>query len=432
MPDAMQWLDLTRQNGMSLGLKNTHTLIQRLNVDFNSTKIIHVAGSNGKGTACSLMAATLTLSGITNLMFTSPHVSRIEERFRLDSRPISQELFHSVLEELYEATRGKSERENIELTFFEATFLISVICAVRTNVEVIIVETGLGGRLDATRCIPADVCMLTSISCEHTEILGETLAEVAAEKAAIARPNKPIIIRDMEEKSFKESVLFQCNNAGDESIGELKSPAIPHFMSIPKNCSIKDEAEILVKKLFEIMNLPIQHLENAKRLVKWPARMHLVEQKSNLYLLDAAHNPSGLLRVLPELIQKIKSESPIINDKLIWTLIFGTSPQKELDLMMESISALCVEIPPVRICLTKPLGGRYPGVETELLRRYDWPIENVHEFENVDKVLHYLERDESFSNGLIVSLGSLYLQGNILKNLGLDSDEELSILPKQS
>ena len=82
MSEVSQWLDLTRQNGMALGLVNTYAMIQRLNLDFSSTKIIHVAGSNGKGSACSLMAASLTLSGISNLMFSSPHVSRIEERFR--------------------------------------------------------------------------------------------------------------------------------------------------------------------------------------------------------------------------------------------------------------------------------------------------------------------------------------------------------------
>ncbi|MDP6333040.1 MAG: Mur ligase family protein [Candidatus Poseidoniaceae archaeon] len=432
MPNAKQWLDLTRQNGMSLGLTNTHAMIQRLNLDFSSMKIIHVAGSNGKGTTCSLMAASLTLSGVSNLMFTSPHVSRIEERFRINSVPISNELFNSILEEIYEAARSKAGQESIELTFFETTFLIATVCAIKSNVEFMIVETGLGGRLDATRCIPADACLLTSISCEHTDILGDTLGEITAEKAAIARPNKPIIIRDMGDESFRKAVMLQCNNAGNESIDEIKDSAIPHFVTIPEKCNIKDEAEILVKKLFEIMDLSVQHLEEAKNKVRWPARMQLIETKSNLFLLDAAHNPSGLLRVLPELIEKINTLSPMVDGKQTWTLIFGTSPQKKLEEMLEYVSQLCNQMPPTRICLTKPLGGRYPGTETHLLAQYEWPIENIQQFESAEKVLESLSQNNPSSNGLIVSLGSLYLQGNILKHLGLDDNEELSILPKQS
>ena len=189
---------------------------------------------------------------------------------------------------------------------------------------------------------------------------------------------------------------------------------------------------MLVKKLFELINLPLQDLVDAKKLVKWPARMHFIEEKSNLFLLDAAHNPSGLKRVLPELIDNIRNLSPMVDNKSIWTLIFGTSPQKELDEMLDYVSQLCSSIPPIRICITKPLGGRYPGVDTELLARHEWQIKDVQQFENAENILEILLQKDPSYNGLIVSIGSLYLQGNILKNLGLDGDEELSILPKQS
>ena len=160
--------------------------------------------------------------------------------------------------------------------------------------------------------------------------------------------------------------------------------------------------------------------------------MQLVRAESNLFLLDAAHNPSGLLRVLPELKENIKNLSPITDNNQNWTLIYGTSPQKNLYEMLDYVSQLCSPIPPNKICLTKPLGGRYPGVDTSILAHYQWPIDEVKEFDNAEKVLDYLSQYNPSENGLIVSLGSLYLQGNILNYLGLDSDEELSILPKQS
>ena len=109
-------------------LKNTHEMIQRLDLDLQQKKIIHVAGSNGKGTACALMSASLTLSGYSNLLFTSPHVSRGRKR-RIDCKPISKDDFDFALKEIYHLSKGETESDLIKLTFFEVTFLVSLICA---------------------------------------------------------------------------------------------------------------------------------------------------------------------------------------------------------------------------------------------------------------------------------------------------------------
>ena len=116
--------------------------------------------------------------------------------------------------------------------------------------------------------------------------------------------------------------------------------------------------------------------------------------------------------------ENIKKLSPIIDNNQTWTLIYGTSPQKNLHEMLDYVSQLCSPIPPNKICLTKPLGGRYPGVDTSILAQYQWPIDEVKEFDNAEKVLDYLSQYNPSENGLVVSLGSLYLQGNILNYLG--------------
>ena len=100
--------------------------------------------------------------------------------------------------------------------------------------------------------------------------------------------------------------------------------------------------------------------------------------------------------------------------------------------MIDLIFDLCNGIEPSKICLTKPQGGRYPGVELNVLREYNWPTDNVFEFEEVQSTIQFIQSNDVLQNGLIVSLGSLYLQGNILQYLKLDSDEQLSLLPKQS
>ena len=432
MSDARNWLEMTKLNGMSLDLKNTFSIIKKLNLDFQSKKVIHVAGSNGKGTVCALMSASLTLSGISNLMFTSPHVSRIEERFRVNCKPISKEDFEYGLNEIYQLSQGGNNSDRVELTFFEVTFLVSLVCAFKSEVEVIILETGLGGRLDATRCVPADICLLTSITNEHTDILGERIEDIASEKAAIARPNIPIIVRDMNTLEFRNAVLYEAENAGNVNLGERKFPALPKFVEIQDNVSTREEAQILANEVLQLIDLPSNMLKKANSMLTWPARLQQFTHNSNSYLLDAAHNPSGLARILPELKNIIKASSPKVDEKLKWTLIFGTSPQKELTKMIDLIFDLCNGIRPSKICLTKPQGGRYPGVELDVLRSYNWPTDSVLEFEEIQSTIQFIESNDALENGLIVSLGSLYLQGNILQYLKLDSDEHLSLLPKQS
>lgn len=432
MSDIRGWLEITKKNGMSLELKNTYEMIQRLDLDFTTKKIIHVAGSNGKGTACALMSASLTLSGYSNLLFTSPHVSRVEERVRINCKPISKDDFDFALKEIYHLSKGGTESDLIKLTFFEVTFLVSLICAFRSKVDVIILETGLGGRFDATRCVPADICLLTSITCEHTDVLGDKIEDIASEKAAIARPDKPIIIRDMKSLKFRNAVLYEVENAGNVNLNEQKLPALPTFVEISDNISTREEALILADEVLQSIDLPNKMLKKANAMLIWPARLQQFTHDLNSYLLDAAHNPSGLARIIPELKDIIKTSAPKVDGELRWTLIFGTSPQKELNKMIDLIFDLCNGIEPNKICLTKPQGGRYPGVELNVLREYNWPTDNVFEFEEVQSTIQFIQSNDVLQNGLIVSLGSLYLQGNILQYLKLDSDEQLSLLPKQS
>ena len=230
----------------------------------------------------------------------------------------------------------------------------------------------------------------------------------------------------MKDKGYRKAVLNQVENAGNEEIGESPMPALVIFVSISDQCTIKNETEILVIELFNSIDLPTHKVNQANMLLRWPAMLQLISTNSNSFLLDAAHNPSGLSRVLPELKELIEQNSSS------WTLLFGTSPQRELDLMIDLVFDLCSHNPPNAICLTKPHCGRYPGVETRILSNYNWPSEPVLEFDNASMALEYLTKEATADIGLIVSIGSLYLQGNILKELGLDGDEELSLLPKQS
>ena len=427
MPSTLtirEWLESTKKSGMALGLENTLIILSSLKLRFDDTQIIHVAGSNGKGTLCSLMATELTLNKVSNVLFSSPHLCRVEERIRLDGRPISSNEFDNAIKQVQDA----AEHLSIMPTFFEATFLATMIVTAEIKPKFLILETGLGGRLDATRCAPADIAILTSITKEHTDILGDDIYQIIGEKAAIARPGKCIIARDMEITGYRQTVKEAAKTCSRSELNEKSGVAKCKFVTIPENMSIIDEAELLAKAAFETLGLENQNFIEAKQIVNWPARLQeLSLTTGHRLILDAAHNPSGLKRVQQSLIQIGKKD----NHADYITLVFGTSPQQELETMLQLVNEICKSFSSVSLYLTKPHGGRYPGLEPDNLAKFEWDCDAIYTYPNVTTAIDEILSDENNQGGVIISLGSLYLQGNILNHLGKNSDDDLSLLPKQ-
>ena len=160
--------------------------------------------------------------------------------------------------------------------------------------------------------------------------------------------------------------------------------------------------------------------------------MHLLsnnETSTHPFLLDAAHNPSGLRRIIPELERFISLHAPKTDNGPLWTLLFGTSPQQSLAEFLSPLHELCRRMPPKQILLTQPQGGRYPGVEVEILAEQQWSIPPL-KFASASQVVETLRTHSEAEIGLVVSLGSLYLQGNLLNIFDWTSDENLSLFAK--
>ena len=419
-----QWLESTNVNGMALGLENTFSILSSLNIDLSKTQIIHVAGSNGKGTLCSLMAASMSLNNDSNLLFSSPHLCRVEERIRINGKPVSKKEFDQAIE----LVRISSEKKSINLTFFETTFLAAMAITSIIKPKFLILETGLGGRLDATRCPPADLAILTTISKEHTDVLGNDIYQIIREKAAIARPGKPLIAREMPIPNFQNTVIDCAANCANIELDEKPENVDCKFIQINDNYTILQEAELLAREAFAILKIDATKLAEAKNIVNWPARLQELNLPSgHRIILDAAHNPSGLIRVSNELIEMARSRN--VENKL--TLIFGTSPQQELEKMLSLINDFCRNFSDVEIYLTKPQGGRYPGIEPKDLATFDWIDCSIQIGDEVAIVIDNILARKPADVGTILSIGSLYLQGNILNHLGKNSDDDLHLLPKQ-
>jgi len=408
MSNIRQWLEQTKRRGMKLGLERVHAAHKSLIQSYDAT-IIHVAGSNGKGTACALMATHLNRLNKTTVMFTSPHLVHLEERIRIDGRPISEQQFDIYLSQIQQTELDLG----IELTFFEVTFLASYLCVRDLNPDVFIVETGLGGRFDATRILPADLCLLTSIQLEHRDILGDTLAEIAAEKAAIARPQKPMFVRDIEDTEARSAVENEAHNAGQEPLGEIPSPANVEWITIDSKSSMKEEALMLVKVALSHLNFKIDSIDESMQSLNWPGRMQHIEPMSwgGSLFVDAAHNPSGLKRVLPSITERVAS-------KMEWCLVFGCTPQDDLDAFVQPLLDLCKKHPPSNILLTIPQTGRYPGVSFSELRRLDWSCEQaiIHAPTPHEAKLSLEHLQPEYT----LAIGSLYLIGELFEALEIN------------
>ena len=418
------WLNSTKKRGMALGLANTHRAVLALGVMPDRCEVVHVAGSNGKGTFAATLSAAMTLEGVRHVVFTSPHLIRVEERIRVDGVPVESEAFDRAVGRVKEM----SERMGIPLTFFEVTFLAALVIARTLEVEAMVVETGLGGRLDATRVVNADVCVVTALSLEHTDVLGATLPAIAREKAAIARPNQPVLVRRPEASEVREAVVSEVEAAGNPELGEAKRPGRLEWVEVEEAATAAQEGMALAQAVWPRLTSTAGRPFPVFRGVQWPARMQTVAspgRPETTYLLDGAHNPSGMLKSCRELMTRAEVNGGP------WALLIGSTPQEDMEVMLEPLAELCSIRPPDVVVITVPQGGRYPGVEGQVMKAH---LEKVgiaadHVHEQPSDAVQSLETNPRPLE-TILSIGSLYLQGNVLCALGLDGQEALSVRAK--
>ena len=399
------WLDERMLMGVKLGLENCATLLSRLgnpHLDFPS---IHVAGSNGKGSVCVQLSATACASGLTTGLFTSPHLVTVEERIRIDGRPISPETFDKLLSSVRDAAEMEPE---CSPTYFETTFLVAMIAFSEAGIERGIIETGLGGRLDATRMVEADLCILTTISKEHSEFLGDTLAEIAAEKAAIHRPGVPLIALQHDDLLVRRVIE---GTAGDDLSW------LPRSQTGSKWSSHAAMVEATAA------HLGWQALTED---CFWPGRSAGYGKDwmdGVVTHLSAAHNAESLASDLAEVV------SPSV-------VLLGLSKKADLRATLEPVvAAFCNEDRFIRLILTETTSGRDPSVSVEELSTTLESMGVIHTLNNVERSPEKAfemggEMARELKSELLV-IGSVYLIGDLLGYVvdrdGLDLWDELTV-----
>ena len=286
--------------GQQPGLDRIRRLLGRLGDPQEKLKFVHIAGSNGKGSTAAMLSSVLTAAGLKTGQYTSPHLWRFHERFQVDGVPIPD----AELADITARVLDKAEDE----TEFELMTAIGMVYFLQSGCDIVVLETGLGGRLDSTNIIPApEAAVITHIGLEHTELLGDTLDKIATEKAGIVKAGCNVVLY---EQGFEMYSLFEniCKlrysslrltqtptvlSAGPEGQSFTYRGKGPYHISLlgeyqVHNAAVAlDTVEVLRRRGWKIsQEAVLQGLEQAR----WPGRMELVRRAPDV-ILDGGHNP---------------------------------------------------------------------------------------------------------------------------------------------
>lgn len=282
--EALSWLYGTQRFGIKLGLQNVQRLLGELKLPGKDQRIIHIAGTNGKGSVCAMIDSICRAQGYRTGLFTSPHLVSYRERIQVNGDMIPEEDVAAGLT----AIRQQIQDWDPHPTFFEITTALALDHFQKRNCELVVLETGLGGRLDATNAVTPVVSVITPIGYDHQAWLGNTLEEIAGEKAGIIKPNIPVV------SAGQEPAAAQVIRARASECGAPLEFVTASYSLGPLNLAgahQKQNASLAIAAL-RASGIAVDQRSIASGLasVRWPARFQRWDERT---VIDGAHNPAG-------------------------------------------------------------------------------------------------------------------------------------------
>jgi dihydrofolate synthase / folylpolyglutamate synthase len=338
--------------GINLGLDRTIELAAKRGNPHRRFPSIHVAGTNGKGSTCSILASILTEAGYTVGLYTSPHIVHMNERIRIGGATITDDDLYALLVPLVE------EGINIGASFFEITTVLAFEYFAKKRVDVAIIETGLGGRLDATNIIEPLASVITQIGLDHTEFLGTTLEQIAKEKAGIIKPGIPVIVQHQPHlhnlfgaasTQHASPITFTSERYGAEIVAwhpnctmSVAVTHIDHRVVYATNlaghhqahniCNALCTLDVLSNTLFVDEAHIERGLIHVTRNTGLIGRIHVVRD-SPTTILDVAHNPDGIAALFTTL--------GLCGYQHRWNVVFGAMEDKNIPEMLRALAPFC-------------------------------------------------------------------------------------------
>lgn len=400
--------------------EHTRELLSRLGNPQEGIKIIHVAGTNGKGSVCAYLNAMLLAGGKKTGLFTSPHLVRINERFQINGEDVSDEQFLDAFLKVEKAAKEYGAEGEGHPSYFETLFLMGMLIFKEAGVEYLVMETGLGGRLDATNVVEKPLaCIITSISRDHTEYLGDTLEAIAGEKAGIIKAGVPVIYDASQpgpasviaakakemgspawpmEPSFyemktqsREGITFTFAYPGGEK-AELAIPYVAKYQMM--NASL---AFYMMHILQDVHDIPKNVLAEGLSKIKWPCRM---EMAAPGVIIDGAHNEDGIA-------QFVSTAGYFAKENEI-TILFTAVADKHYH---EMIGEICEGIHPSHVVATQIDGSRV--VPAEVLAEDFRKAGCTDVCAEPEIGAAYEKALGKKGSGMLFCVGSLYLAGEL-------------------
>jgi len=331
--EALAWLYSLQRFGIKLGLENIRRLIRELNVDLGGTRIIHVAGTNGKGSVCAMIDSICRAAKYPTGLFTSPHLVTFRERIRVNGEMISPYEVASSLTKICELVRDWEPHP----TFFEITTALALKHFADARIDIMVLETGLGGRLDATNAVQSSVAVITPIALDHEKWLGDSIAKIAGEKAGIIKAQTPVIAAPQfaEAEDVIRARAVECN----APIRVLDKPYSNSPVALRGNFQQLNAAIAIAAIRFAKIDIDESAITRGLLAIDWPARFQQWDKRT---VIDGAHNPVAAKTLVETWHEIFGSERA--------TLIVAILSDKDLRGICEALAPIadCFLLPKIR------------------------------------------------------------------------------------
>ncbi len=420
--ETRDYLYALKNRGSKFGIDRMVRLVEALEHPERRFPVVHVAGTNGKGSVCAMLEAMYRSSGYKTGLFTSPHLLHLGERVQVDRKVLAESGIVHYVEALRPAAEILGHADpDLHPTFFEFVAAMAFLRFATERVDLALIETGLGGRLDATNVVDPELSIITSISLDHTEMLGDTLAEIAGEKAGIIKPGKPVLMGCLPEEA--EAVIravaaergCACYSVR-ERFSEDELPETNLAGRFQRwNAAVAVYATELLAERFPLRST------QALVQVDWAGRWQQLEVAGRRLVLDATHNPEGCRALQENLAQLVAAtgRKPII--------VAGTLGEARGRSLMATVAPFAREL-----YLLQPNQDRALApaqLEAFLPEGCDFPVRassvaQLFSGSNIGKI--------GAAGDSIVVTGSIYLIGEVLEQLqggsglGADFQDRLS------
>jgi dihydrofolate synthase/folylpolyglutamate synthase len=316
-------------------------------------RYLHVAGTNGKGSTCAMLESALRTAGFRTGLYTSPHLLDARERIRIDGTQISEEAWVTAFEEVHAAAERLLGRDGIDAhpSFFETVTAMAFLVFARAGVEIVALETGLGGRLDATNVIDPEIAVITPIDFDHEAFLGSSVESIAAEKAGILKRGRPAVfsaqrpaaLKVLERRALELDIAVRHSSSWrieDLTLGKFGSRfTLAADEEIPIVCPLGGEHQVenarTAVTALNLFGVSAAAIREGIARAQWPGRLERVATNPDI-ILDGAHNPAGA-RALATYIRRFFAEEPV-------RIVYGAMRDKAIEEIANTLFPLCAEV----------------------------------------------------------------------------------------